>query len=133
MSTTNQPGKSITRRLSYHPQTAHNLPHPDEAEPRAALMERLSRSEIYLCTSIGALVKAESLAEDPSVDSDGHTWTTPEHVHEWIVANIDDPTTTPCGCSTGVRCVESGTTYTCLDDDCGCRFDRETALEVLDA
>ena len=131
MSTTNQPGKSIVRRLQWHPQTAYKLPSPDEAEPQAALRERMSLSEFRLCTNIGALVKAEDLAEDPTTDASGYTWTTPEHVHEWIAERIDEPTTTPCGNSTGVRCVESGETYTCTDDDCDCRFDRATAEEVL--
>ena len=63
--------------------------------------------------------------------SKGNIWRTNLDALSLIEEHIATRTRTPCGCSTGIRTVESGEVYTCRNDDCDERFDKETALEVV--
>lgn len=56
-------------------------------------------------------------------------WQTKKGVTGWVEEHTSEPTT-PCGHATGIHTIEPGT-YTCTDDDCDCRMDRETAMEVV--
>lgn len=58
-------------------------------------------------------------------------WETAQGVYEYAQDRFGDLDTTPCGHATGVRTLEAGETYTCTDESCDCRMNRETALEVV--
>ena len=118
-----RPTRTVINNLRVNKAAALRLPDPSEPRPQAALYECLSTSEFYQFRSAGIL---EKRGRD---DEDRRLWGVPPRVDRWIRNNVDTETT-PCGCSTGFRCVEAGETYTCTDDECDCRFDRETALEV---
>lgn len=57
-------------------------------------------------------------------------WQTDAATHAWVHEHIERTHETPCG-NSGVRCIDPGETFSCTDDDCDCRFGRETALEVM--
>ena len=118
-----RPTRTAINNLRVNKAAALRLPDPSEPRPQAALYEYLSTSEFYQFREAGILEKRGR-------DDDGRRlWGVPPRVDRWIAENVDT-TTTPCENATGFRCVEAGETYTCTDDDCDCRFDRETALEV---
>ena len=119
-----RPTRSVINTLKPNKAAALRLPAPSEPRPQAALYERLSTSEFYQFRSAGIL---EKRGRD---DEDRRLWGVPPRVDRWIRENVDTETT-PCGNATGVRCVEAGETYTCTDDECDCRFGRETAAEVV--
>ena len=60
-----------------------------------------------------------------------HLWRTKPGMVEWVDDNIAVLPRTPCGCSTGFRTISAGETYSCTNDDCDIRFDRETAEELV--
>lgn len=70
----------------------------------------------------GIIEVAERNYGDPNV------YRIPDIVRRYVEEHIEAPQTAPCG-NTGVR--NLGDEFTCSDDECGCRFDRETALEVI--
>ena len=118
-----RPTRTAINNLRANKAAALRLPAPTDSLPQAALYEYLSASEFYQFRSAGIL---EKRGRD---DEDRRLWGVPPRVNRWIRENVDTETT-PCANATGFRCVEAGETYTCTDDGCGCRFDRETALEV---
>ena len=123
-STSVRPTRSVINTIRANKAAALRLPAPTEPQPRCVLYERTSCSQFNLFREVGVVAKRGH-------DADGRQlWGVPPQIHRWIAKNVDIETT-PCGCSTGVRCVESGETYTCTDDECDCRFGRETALEVV--
>jgi len=71
------------------------------------------------------------VGEQPEDCGDGYVgvWKVTEAVDNWIDQHVPKPSLTPCGHTGVVNLGEEG--YTCQNDDCDERFDRETALEVL--
>jgi hypothetical protein len=133
MSTTRTPAtctRSQINLLKMNRGDAARLPDADEAVTHATLRERIGHATLSKFNAAGVVTKARSLADDPEYESDGHLWTVPAGVAAWIEQNVDS-TMTPCGCSTGIRTVTAGETYTCRNDECNETFDRETALEVV--
>ena len=122
--TTARPTRTTINNLRVNKAAALRLPAPSDPRPRAALYEHLSTSEFYQFRCAGIL---EKRGRD---DEGRRLWGVPPRVDRWIAENIDIETT-PCESATGVRCVEAGETFTCTDDDCDCRFGRETAAEVV--
>ena len=123
------PNPSITRTVASVVRTrqleATKLPHPDERLPWGELKPRFSHSTLYKFKSIGLLERTDER------DAEGRwLWRSDPSTYAWIEANLD-VTTTPCGRSIGVRNVRDEDAYTCLDDECDCRFDRETAEAVI--
>ena len=57
-------------------------------------------------------------------------WMTTPGVYEWVQDTIAGADRTPCQNATGIRNLGDGE-YTCLDEDCDCRMDRETVEEVF--
>lgn len=72
----------------------------------------------------------EKLYRDETTPSRAY-WQTAQGVHGYAQNRFGDLDTTPCGNATGVRTLEAGETYTCTDDACSCRMDRETAEAVV--
>lgn len=64
-------------------------------------------------------------------DTYAHYWETKQGVRDWLESRIENRDTTPCGHATGIRTIEAGTTFTCTDDSCDCRMDRETAEAIF--
>ena len=119
-----RPTRTVINNLRVNKAAALRLPDPSEPRPQAALYERLSTSEFYQFREAGIL---EKRGRD---DEGRRLWGVPPRVDRWIAENVDT-TTTPCENATGFRCVEAGEVFTCTDDECECRFGRETALEVV--
>ena len=119
-----RPTRTAINNLRVNKAAALRLPDPTDSLPQAALYECLSASEFYQFRSAGIL---EKRGRD---DEGRRLWGVPPRVDRWIAENVDT-TTTPCANATGFRCVEAGETYTCTENDCDCRFGRETALEVV--
>ena len=122
--TTARPTRTIVTTIRANKAAALRLPAPSDPRPQAALFEHLSTSEFYQFREAGIL---EKRGRD---DEGRRLWGVPPRVDRWIAENIDIETT-PCANATGVRCVEAGETFTCTDGECDCRFDRETAAEVV--
>ena len=119
-----RPTRTAINTLRVNKAAALRLPDPTDPRTQAALYERLSTSEFYQFRS------ADILEKRGRDDEDRRLWGVPPRVDRWIAENVDT-TTTPCGCSTGVRNLGDGE-FTCTNDDCPETFDREAALEVLD-
>jgi hypothetical protein len=124
-------GVQTTAILRWNPYEASQLPEPDEELRLSALRDRIGHATLYQFCSAGIIEQRRDCRNDDEYDHSGHLWGTEPSCYRWVEQNIDT-TTTPCGNASGIRTVESGETYTCLDDDCGCRFDYDTALEVVD-
>jgi hypothetical protein len=122
MSTPQQVGRTAAATLMGRPDAALKLPPAsDGAWLRADIgIEQSALSAFHQAGAIEA------------VGSDGNRnrWQTKQGVAEWVEDKIAGRTTTPCGCSTGIRTIEPGT-YTCRNDDCDETFGRETAEEVV--
>ena len=123
-STSVRPTRSVINTIRANKAAALRLPAPTEPQPRRVLYERTSCSQFNVFREAGIL---EKRGRD---DEGRRLWGVPPRVDRWIAENIDIETT-PCANATGVRCVEAGELFTCTDDECDCRFDRETAAEVV--
>ena len=111
---------------------ALSLPDPDEDVSFEALISEIGRSAAFRLQALEIIEKVRFVGDDEAFDHKGHLWRTSPAAGRWIDCVIsEDVVTTPCGCSTGVRNLGDGETYTCTEDDCDCRFGRETALEVV--
>ena len=117
--------------LSRHRRVARELVRADPPVRRREL--GLSESDFYRCVSDGLLVKhSDTPVKDPETDDYSWLWEAPDGVVKWIEHSMDltgDCPAADCP-SRGVRNLGDGE-YTCTDDDCDARFDRETAEEVL--
>ena len=94
----------------------------------------LSRSDFHRCVSEGLLVKhSDGAVYDVDIDNYSCLWEPREDITEWIERSLELAGGCPAsGClSTGVKNIGDGE-FTCTNGDCDCRFDRETAAEVLD-
>jgi hypothetical protein len=128
---TGDPVRERLALLKCNPYGAQQLPEPAPGVPLATLKEDLDTSTLYSFMTAGILQKRYRVHQDPRYKGRGHLWGTAANCYRWVEENIES-TLTPCGNATGVRCVESGETYTCTDESCDCRFDRETAAEVIE-
>ena len=117
--------------LSHQP-VALSLPDPDEDVSFETLISEIGRSAAFRLQTLEIIEKVRFVGDDEAFDHEGYLWRTSPAAARWIDCVIsEDVVTTPCGCSTGVRCVEAGEVFTCTSEACDCRFDRETALEVV--
>ena len=117
--------------LSRHRGVARELVRVDPPVRRREL--DLSKSDFYRCVSDGLLVKhSDSLVKDPGIDGYSWLWELADGIADWIEHSMDltgDCPAPDCP-SGGVKNLGDGE-YTCSNDDCSARFDRETAEEVL--
>lgn len=122
-STSARPTRSVINTIRPNKAAALRLPAPTEPQPRTVLYERLSCADFQRFRTNGILEKRGR-------DADGRQlWGVPPRVDRWIRENVDTQTT-PCGNATGFRNLRDEAGFTCTDEACDCRFDRETALEV---
>jgi hypothetical protein len=68
--------------------------------------------------------------EHPGGSGAVHRWQTAPDITAYVDRYIAGRTLTPCGCSTGIRTITSGETYTCRNTDCTRTFNRATARAV---
>jgi hypothetical protein len=68
--------------------------------------------------------------EHPGGSGDVHRWQTAPDITAYVDRYLAGVTMTPCGCSTGIRTIQSGETFTCRNTECNRTFDRPTALAV---
>ena len=119
------------RQLKRYPRVARRLPpHPEtfgyyDIDLQQPALMAFSRAD--LIRSRGTIVPEAH----PGGRKRATKWQTAPGVAGFVAANIDPRTWTPCGHSTGVRCVRTGTVYTCTDDDCDTRFSRRVAEAVV--
>lgn len=131
MSVQSTPDKTVVNLLRHHKPAAFALPAPDERVRLVELKDAIGHATLYRFRAHGIVECGDRL--DADVEYEGHWWRTNPTVYEYLHENYDEPTLTPCGCSNGIQCVEAGEVYTCQNDDCEETFDRETALEVVEA
>ena len=119
------------RQLKRYPRVARRLPpHPEtfghyEADlPQDALV---TFSRVAIIRARGTVAPADH----PGGRKRATKWQAAPGVAAFVERNIDPRTWTPCGHSTGVRCVRTGTVYTCTDDGCDTRFSRRVAEAVV--
>jgi len=111
----------VARRLPPHPET---FGHYQIDLPQDALM---AFSRVGIIRERGTVAPADH----PGGRKRATKWQAAPGVAAFVAANIDPRTWTPCGHSTGVRTIRSGTVYTCTDDDCDVRFSRQVAEAVV--
>jgi hypothetical protein len=104
---------------------------PDAALALPDSSETWFRSDIEIGHGALSTFSRTEIIEAVGSDNSRTEWQTAQGVAEWVEDHLAGRTYTPCGCSTGIRTVEAGETYTCRDDECACRFGRETAEEVV--
>jgi hypothetical protein len=109
------------RRLPAHPQT---FGHYEVGLPQDALA---AFSRVDVIRSKGTVAPADH----PNGRKRATKWQAAPGVAAFVAEKIDPQTWTPCGHSTGVRTVRSGTVYTCTDNDCEVRFSRRVAEAVI--
>ena len=119
------------RHLRRYPAAARRLP----AHPETFGHYEVELSQGALATfSRGGIIRSRGTVapeEHPGGRKRATKWQTAPGVAGFVADRIDPRTWTPCGCSTGVRCVRTGTVYTCTDDSCGTRFSRRVAEAVV--
>lgn len=103
----------------------HLPPHPETYE--WSEIEGPTRSQFHTFRNAGIIKPVERRCTRGSKSA---LWQTHEGVAEWLEFYDDTPDYTPCGNATGIRTIQPGE-YTCNDDRCDCRMDRQTAEEVL--
>ena len=111
----------VARRLPAHPET---FGHFQIDLPQNALA---AFSRVGVIRSRGTVAPADH----PGGRKRATKWQAAPGVAAFVERNIDPRTWTPCGHSTGVRTIRSGTVYTCTDDDCEVRFSRRVAEAVI--
>jgi len=119
------------RNLRRFPGEARRLPpHP---ETFGTCEVELSQGALEVFSRAGVIRSRGTIAGDehPGSRSRVTKWQTAPGVAGFVADRIDQQTWTPCGCSTGVRCVRTGTVYACTDDDCDTRFSRRVAEAVV--
>lgn len=111
----------VARRLPAHPETFgyFQIDLPQDA------LAAFSRADVI--RERGTVAPADH----PGGRKRATAWQAAPGVAAFVAANIDSRTWTPCGHSTGVRCVRTSTVYTCTDDDCDVRFSRQVAEAVI--
>jgi len=113
--------------LQAHRRVALALPDPEEEWRAPDVPDRVSKT-LRALRQKGAIVRVRREEYDDCRSKYG-VYRTVERVDRWITANIP---VLPGGCQHGgIRCVESGETYTCSEGDCDVRFNRETAQERM--
>ncbi len=120
--------------LQAHPTAAHRLRRT--SDPFRFADVDIPDSFFYGCIDRGLLTHAadapESGRADNGVKYRRWTWTVADGVRAWIAAHVDPPGECPApDCRAGGITNLGGGAYTCSNDDCDSRFDRETAAEVL--
>lgn len=123
-----KPEASARGFLKSHRVVAHALPEPEvewtvNDVPAAVgdVIHRLAHDNI---------VENAGWEHDHNKARERNVWRTSPVAAHWIDEHVEDRRMTPCGHS-GVRCIEAGETYTCLEESCEETFDREAAEEVL--
>ena len=116
----------LTEILKCRQLAALRLPHPRCRYPWGTLKYILSRDQ-------RRKFKANDILKPTGETGSNGTplWRTDPAVYRWIQRNLDPQTTCPRGRGLGITNLGDGI-YTCTNDDCPCRFDRERAREVLD-
>jgi hypothetical protein len=109
--------------LNSYPEAALQLPPAGETWTRDDI--DVPRGALKRFSQAGVIEKA---GRD---DHNRYRWRTVVGVVEWVEDHIAGRSYTPCGCSTGIRTLEAGETYSCTNDDCDETFGRETAMEVM--
>lgn len=109
--------------LRYNRSIALALPAPSEEWTLADVN--------YSQATLRTLSEKGHIQRTGTVDSGGaHVWRTDSATYAYVEKHLERNYETPCG-NSGVRCIDAGETYTCTADDCDCRFDRETAEQVM--
>jgi hypothetical protein len=105
---------------------AEALPEPDEEWRRSEVSDALADSlNLFEGNGIVEIVRTEFHQDTGSIN----VYRTTQIAAAYVDSLDDIPG--PCP-HTGVRCVDADAgVYTCLDEDCDVRFDRETAREVM--
>lgn len=121
---------SATTFLQNNPDIAFNI--PDAGQPWRVERLPIAHRGLMELKQRGLIRRGPRQATGDGDSS--HTyriwWTKPATAR--AIAALDEPPTCPEGCyATGVRCLEAGELYTCLTDDCGCRFGRDRAQAIL--
>ena len=123
--------REARKYLRSHRPVALALPEPETEVSFTALSEEIGRPAACKLAAVNAIEKVRFVRDDSDYDHEGHLWRTSPAAARWIDRVIsEDVVTTPCGCSTGINNLGDGE-FTCTNDDCDSRFDRETAEEVL--
>lgn len=99
---------------------------PDASEEWLRVDHDISRGALNSFHQTGIIKKLHVDEEELT----RHYWRTKQGVHAWLEKRLENRTSTPCENATGFRTIEPGT-YTCTDDDCDCRMDRDTVEEVF--
>ena len=119
------------KQLHRFPEAARQLPaHPAtwaHYELQLGHSPLLAFSRVDIIRSVGRI----DPADHPGGRKRTTKWQTAPGVAAFAATELPDRTRTPCGHSTGVRTVRSGTVYTCTDDDCDVRFSRRVAEAVV--
>jgi len=99
------------------------------------------RGEVWLSANIAISSNALNVFSQHGIiekcrteDTDStraYRWETAAGVTAFVENNMTDVTRTPCGCSSGVRCIESGELYACVNDECDVTFPRDVADAVV--
>lgn len=119
------------RQLKRFPRPARRLPpHPETFGHYEA---DLPQDALVTFSRVGVIRERGTVApaEHPNGRKRATKWQTAPGVAAFVAEHIDPRTWTPCGHSTGVRCVRTGTVYTCTDDNCDTRFSRRVAEAVV--
>ena len=119
------------RQLRRYPRVARRL--PPYPETFGHFQINLPQDALMAFSRVGVIRERGTIAPEahPGGRKRATKWQAAPGVAGFVAANIDPRTWTPCGHSTGVRCVRAGTVYTCTDDDCDTRFSRRVAEAVI--
>jgi hypothetical protein len=122
------PGQVTMLRMNKY--AAFQLPAPDNGVRISCLEDRIGHQLVYRFRSAGIVVPVGDIG-DEHPDSDGQYWAMSADSHAYLHENYDEPTGTPCGCSSGFRTVTAGEEYTCQNENCTETFGPDTAREVI--
>lgn len=114
--------KQIRAVLERNRGVAQELPHPEEQWTSAEM--GLNNRQIHTFSRKGIIEKAG----DVSGNTNANLWKTTPRAYEYA-KSIERKAAAPCGYS-GVKNLGDGE-FTCTEKTCDCRFDRETAEQVL--
>lgn len=120
------PGRHWRSILDRYAQEALELPGPHATyELHDVVDEVLDYGAFQIFRQMGLIkVSRKQTRDDPQVyHTDGEKY-------RWIKANLERPTTFPCG-HRGVRTLVARKEYTCRDDDCDAVYGPDRAREVL--
>lgn len=122
----NQLGRFQIGAIQRYPEAAAKLPeHPEEWYNRDV---DLTVAQLEKFREAGVI---QTVRVDYDRSTRPYVWKTYPGVPRYAKRWLENQERTPCDNATGIRCVESGEVYTCTDDECDCRMDRETAEEVV--